>query len=132
MSPTAVAAGHVPSVKFSGPVPAEEYPPSDPAKTPAATPGDWPVAVHGEDSADTADEFPEEHYTNFSGTPVPDDIGNHETADQNALVKQILSDLVQSGGLIRSQDGQDLEDFKKQVIAAFKHSGLDTRKFFGV
>jgi hypothetical protein len=130
MSPTAVSAGHVPSVKFSGPVPAEEYPSSDPAKAPAATPGDWPVAVHGEDSADTADEFPSSGHTAAEIKSLDefpsDDIGNHEVVDPNALVKQIVY------GLSRGDDNQYLQDFKKQVIAAFKHSGLDTRKFFGV
>lgn len=47
------------------------------------------------------------------------------TPELEIAVKQILSDR-------HAPRDPDLKEFRDQVIGAFKHLGLDTRKFFGV
>lgn len=51
------------------------------------------------------------------------------TANELSPEEQIRTLAGTIGSLIQSSE---LESFKKQVVAAFKHLGLDTRKFFGV
>ena len=58
---------------------------------------------------------------------LDDNIGNVESASGDfnpakALLAQILDEAIRNSDL----------EFKRQVIAAFKHLGLDCRKFFGV
>jgi hypothetical protein len=58
------------------------------------------------------------------GAAIPDDIGNRT---EQASLMDVLKDYRTHG-----PRDPDLRDFRSQVIAAFKHLGLDTRKFFGV
>lgn len=60
----------------------------------------------------------------------------HKELEESAQAKRelvtatpLIEELLQNRFLVRDPD---LAAFKKQVIAAFKHFGLDTKQFFGV
>lgn len=80
--------------------------------------------------------------TDGGSTPPTSEAEIDAVASELANSLPVVQELTESGveldqeELFRLLAGHpvqvQLEKFKKQVIAAFRHSGLDTRKFFGV
>lgn len=73
--------------------------------------------IYGERSIKTV-LGPSTEESPVQSSPVPE-------AEVNALLEAAKI-------LVQTQDGRDLAKFKEEVIQAFKHLGLDTRKHFGV
>lgn len=66
-----------------------------------------------------------------SAAPVAPDfsVSSEQAPDTQSLTEEAGNKIL--GNVLLARD-PDLAGFKAQVIAAFKHLGLDTRKFFGV
>lgn len=67
-----------------------------------------------------------------TGSSREPQVGKIETAEDEPVSIAAVTKLLTEHFAGRVHKDSDLAEFRSQVIQAFKHLGLDTRKFFGV